>query len=225
MVNTNNMHYLVSKALEEDSILRIGFERGLISPGNLAKQIVKIFPDQGLNPESVRTSIRRFKKNIKKQNILNKAEKVLGGSYLHVRSNIVKIEFKKDESTLQLLNKSFRINEIYNNDIFRLIKGHSVFHAIVEEVNVDKLLDLFEGKIIKTQEGLCEFIIIMPQISRITPGIYMTLINELSMNNINIVQAFSCGEEINLIVDEKDNQKTYNLLTSLFKRCRMNSAS
>lgn len=224
MVN-NNSNYIISKILEEDPVLRIGFERNLISAGALAKHIVRLNPDRDLNSESVRTAIRRHKKDIKKLNVLDKAEKVLAESCLHVRSNMVKIEFKQDESTLQLINKSFRLNELYNNELFRLIKGHSVLHAIVEERNLGKIMKLFEGKVERIENGLCEFIIVMPFIGTKTPGILMTLVNELSMNNINVVQAFSCGEEINIIVDEKENQKAYNLLSCLFKRCKISSAS
>ncbi|MBR9675630.1 hypothetical protein GOV05_01325 [Candidatus Woesearchaeota archaeon] len=218
------MNYLISKTLEEDPILRMGYERKLISAGTLAKHIVIQNPERELHPESVRTAIRRLKRPKRNDsNLLEKAEKILADSALHVRSNMVKIEFVKDESTLQLINKSFKINELYNNDLFRLIKGHSVLHAIVEEANMDKILNLFEGKVMATHKGLCEFIIAMPFNGRDTPGVLLTLTNELSLNSINIVQAFSCGEEINIIVDDKDNQKAYNLLTNLFKRAKINT--
>jgi aspartokinase len=221
---TNNTYYLISKTLEEDPVLRMGFERNLISAGALAKHIANLNPEQVLNSESLRTAIRRLKRNSNKIDILGNAAKILSNAYLHVRNNMVKIEFKKDESTLHLINKSFKINELYNNELFRLIKGHSVLHAIVEEVNLDKIVCLFDGKIINIEKGLCEFIVIFPDLGTRTPGILLTLINELSMNNINIVQGFSCGTEINIIVSEKENQKAYNILTNLLKRCRLSAA-
>ncbi len=217
----DTINYIISKAFEQDSVLRLGFERKLISPGAVAKHIIRENPGKELNLESLRTTIRRYSKRIRKNTeFLGSARKVLARSYLHVRNSIVKVELNKDEATLELINKSFHINKIYNNDIFRLIKGHSVLHAIVEESNIKDILSLFEGKIIGTHTGLCEFIIVMPFESRKTPGIILTLLNELSMSNINIVQAFSCGEEINIIVDDEDNQRAYNMLTGLFRKCR-----
>lgn len=221
----NSTFYLITKTLEDDPVLRMGFDRNLISAGALAKHIVGLHPEYGLNAESVRTAIRRLKRNGNKVDVLGKAASVLSNAYLHVRNNMVKVEFRKDESTLQLINKSFKINELYNNELFRLIKGHSVLHAIVEDTNLQKIEELFEGKIIKTQKGLCEFIVIFPDIGTRTPGVLLTLINELSMNNINIIQGFSCGTEINIIVEEKDNQHAYNVLTNLLKRCKLESKS
>lgn len=220
---TKNINYVVSSVLDEDSVLRIGFERGLVSPGAVAKHIVAMHPGKELHPESVRTAVRRFRKELRKDSNMESVENILANSFLHVRSNMVKVEFSKEDSTLQLINKSFKINEIYNNDLFRLIKGHSVLHAIVEESNLDRILNVFEGKIKMMQKDLCEFIVIMPYKARNTSGLLMALSNELALNNINIVEAFSVGEEINLIVEEEDNQKTFNLLNSLFKRCRANS--
>lgn len=218
-----HISYMIQNTLENDSVLKIAFQRNLISPGTLAKHIVKLNPQEGLNEETVRTSIRRMRRKSKRDdtNIIKSAQEVLARSSLHVRSNIVKIEFNKNEATLNLINKTFKINEINNNNLFRLIKGHSVFHAIAEETNFEKIKEIFSGNIIGLQKDLCEFIVIMPEMSKQTPGILLTLINELSLNSINIVQAFSCGEEINVIVDDKENQKAYNLLTDLFKRCKM----
>jgi len=218
------MNYLIKKALEDDPVLKIGFERNLISATSLAKHIMNNNPGEDIKHESLRTAIRRLKRSKKESNLFHSAQDILAKSYLHVRSNMVKLEFKKDESTLHLINKSFKINEVYNNnDLFRLIKGHTVLHAIVEEINLDKIFDLFHGKIIRSHKGLSEFIIAMPFESRETPGVLLTLVNELSMNHINFVQAHSCGEEINIIVDGKDSQKCFNLLSNLFERCKINS--
>jgi aspartokinase len=219
-----NAAFIVTRTLEDDPVLRIGFERGLIGPGTLANHITKIHPELALNAESVRTTIRRLERQSPKQSTASKAKKVLAGSYLHMRSNMVKLEFTKDESTLQLINKSFRVNELYNNDLFRLIKGHSILHAVVEEVNLERIMQLFDGRIELIQKNMSEFIVVMPKESRDTPGILELLMGELGMNEINIVEAFSCGEEINIIVDEKDNQKAFNVITGLFKRCKAESA-
>ncbi|MFH1317381.1 MAG: hypothetical protein ABII01_07710 [Candidatus Woesearchaeota archaeon] len=219
----NNTNFLVAKTIDEDPILRIGFERNLISASKLAKHIVEMNSEKSINLESVRTCIRRLKKDIVKQNVLSNAQEIISKSYLHVRNNMVKVEFKKDESTLHLINKSFKINELYNNDLFRLIKGHSVLHAVFEESNYERILDLFSGKIEEIDKNLCEFIILMPKDSKKTPGVLITLTNELSMNNINFIEAYSCGEEINLIIDDKDSQKGYNILSNLFRRCKLKS--
>ena len=220
---TTNTQYLIEKTFEEDPVLRISFDRNLISAGTLAKQIIKLHPELNLNEESLRTAVRRLKRNFSEGNILKNAQRVLADSYLHVRNNMAKIELKKDDATLQLINQ-FKFNEIHNNDLFRLIKGHSVLHAIVEESNLPRMKEMFAGKILEIQENLCEFIVLFPEEGKETPGILLSLVNEMSMNNINIVQGFSCGTEVNLIVDEKDNQRMFNVLTNFFKRCKLSAA-
>jgi len=217
--------FLIEKTFEEDPVLRIAFDRNLISAGTLAKHILKLHPELNLNEESLRTSVRRLKRSSNKIDVLGNAQRVLADSYLHVRNNMAEIDLQKDQSTLHLINQSFKINEINNNDIFRLIKGHSVLHAIVEESNLAKMKEMFAGKILDIRQDLCEFIVIFPEIGRETPGVLLNLITELSMNNINLIQGFSCGTEVNLIVDEKDNQKAFNVLTNFFKRCKLNSAA
>jgi aspartokinase len=222
---TTKTQYLIEKTFEEDPVLRISFDRSLISAGTLAKHIIKLHPELNLNEESLRTAVRRLKRNFVQGNILKNAQRVLAHAYLHVRNNMVKIELRKEDSTLHLINQSFKINEINNNDIFRLIKGHSVLHAIVEDSNLPKMKEVFAYKILEIKENLCEFIILFPEEGKETPGIILNLVNEMSMNNINLVQAFNCGTEVNLIVDEKDNQRAFNVLTNFFKRCKINEAA
>mgnify|MGYP006280522669 CR=1 FL=1 len=213
-----NIPHVVSEALDADPVLRLGFERNLISPGTLATHIGALHQD--INKESLRTAIRRLKRSGSRNQLLENAERILAQSYLHVRSNIIKIVFKNEESTLQIINKTFKLNELYNNDLFRLIKGHSVLNAICEETHYDKIESLFSGKIENVFQGLSEFIIVMPKESMQTPGTLMTLTNELTLSNINIVEQFSSGGEVNIIVDGGDSQRTFNILSSLITRCR-----
>jgi hypothetical protein len=221
---TTEAQFLIQKTFEEDPVLRIAFDRNLISAGTLSKHIIKLHPELNLNQESLRTAVRRLKRSSNKIDILGRAQKVLADSYLYVRNNMVKLELQKDESTLHLINQSLKIDE-NNNDLFRLIKGHSVLHAIIEESSLLKMKEIFAGKILNIQENLCEFIVIFSELGKTTPGMLLNLVNELSMNNINLVQAFNCGAEVNLIVDEKDNQKAFNILTNFFKRCKINTAA
>jgi len=216
----NNLLFTVKQKLERDAIVRNGLARGLISPRTLAAYIVKTEPELGANMETLRTVIRRILKDYKVEERNTNVNDVFKNSHIDVRSDIVKVEFEKGDATLDLINKSFKMMEICAGDLFRIIKGQKTLHLLVERENLEKVKSLFSGKMKDELYDLCELTMTMPEEAKQTPGIYSAIIAEISLNNINIVEGFSAGAEINVILSKQNAKKAFVLLSELLERAK-----
>lgn len=211
-----NLTYLIQNCIEKDPIVRKGLARGLISPTLLATHIKKSNPTENISLEALRTAIRRSKKELSNfTETQNKTDHVFKDSNIHLKSGIAKVSFQKGDASLELINRSIKTMEIYGGDTFRIIKGHRILHLLVDHENLDKIQGAFSERILNIEENLCEITINMPDKSRNTPGLFAAIIDEIALSNINIIEAFSCGTEINVFVEEKDSQETFNLLKNM----------
>ena len=217
----NNLTHFIRNTIEKDAVIRQGLSRGLITPRALSSFIVKSNPSEGLSPEAVRTCIRRNKKEFFDLNEAQaNTDNVFKDSRLHFKSGIARVAFHKGDASLELINETFKSMGINAGDTFRITKGYKILHIIIDEENLDRMKDIFSERLLNVEPGLCEMIIELPEIGKMTYGIYAAIINEIALNRINIVEAFSCGTEINVFVAEKDSQKAFNVLKDMLERAK-----
>ena len=218
---TSNLTHFIHNAIERDAVVRQGLARGLVTPRALASFIVKSNPSENLSMEAVRTAIRRNQKEFFKFTETNlNVNKAFKESKIHFKSGIVRVAFQKGDASLDLINRTFRTMHINAGDTFRVTKGHKILHILIDEELLDKIKDTFSERLLNIEPGLCEIVIELPEFGRVTHGIYAAIINEIAINGINIVEAFSCGTEINVFVAEKDSQEAFNVLKDMLGRAK-----
>lgn len=221
---TANLTGLIHQTIERDAIVRQGISRGLITPRSLAAYLMKTNPGGDLSFEALRTAIRRSQKEFSdKAETLNRKNEFFRDARLHLKSGIVKVAFQKGDASLELINKSFKAMEIYGGDTFRVTKGQNILHILVDESNLQKIKDLFSERVLNIESGLCELTTELPLSAYRVPGMFAALVNEFSINEINIVEAFSCGTEINIFVQESDSQQAFNVIKDMIERSRKES--
>jgi len=217
----NDLTYLIRKTVDRDTILRQGLARSLISPRALASYIVKIYPEKNLNIEALRTAIRRMGAEFKEvQDYQDHSSKFIKDAKIHLKSGIVKVAFQKGDASLELINRSIKAMEIYGGDTFRITKGQKILHVLVDEENLDRIKNVFSERILQVERNVVEFIIILPESAYPEYGMWAPFINEIALNKISLVDAFSCGTEISIFVKDEDRQKTFNVLENMIERAK-----
>lgn len=217
----DNLTYLIQKTVQRDSVIMQGLARKLISPRALAAYIMKAYPSQQLSLEALRTAIRRMEKDFtaieEHKDLVNKYIK---DAKVHLRSGIVKVAFQKGDASLELINRGFKAMEIYGGDTFRVTKGQKILHILVDEENLEKIKQVFHERILNIEKNVCEITIILPESAYSQYGMWAAFINEIALNRISLVDAFSCGTEISIFINESDSQKTFNVLSDMIDRAK-----
>ncbi|MAH32813.1 hypothetical protein CL615_00295 [archaeon] len=216
-----NLTQFIHETVNRDGVIMQGLSRNLITPRALAAYIIKTNPDKNLSLESVRTAIRRCDTDFSEIKDINKpVYGVLKDSKIHLKSGVVRVSFKKGDASLELINRSLKTLEIYGGDTFRVIKGQNILTILVDEGNLEKVRHAFSERILDIEKDLCEISIIVPKEAYKQYGMNSVLLNEITINKINVVSTFSCGTEMNVYVYEKDSQKTFNILGNMLERIK-----
>ena len=218
---TQNMTYLIQKTIEKDPVIKQGLARNLISARSLASHIQKLNPKEDISPEALRTAIRRMQTEIDSFSLDNhNINRFIKDAKMSLKSGIVKVAFQKGDASLELINRGFKAMEIYGADTFRVTKGQKILHILVDEENLEKIREVFFERIVSIEKNVCEITVTLPETCYTQYGIWATFFNEIAINKINLVDAFSSTTEISIFVKEEDSQKTYNTLKDMIERIK-----
>ena len=123
---------------------------------------------------------------------------------------------KRDSRILELLPKVFPLIEISRGDVMRLSEGKESIKLLVDEKNFEKVSNVFpKDKVIGAIKNLSELSIHFGPGSSETVGVLATLMNELAVNNIRIIESIGCLPEFMIFVDTKDILKAHEIMIRL----------
>lgn len=213
---TNIMHK-VWKILDNSPSIRKDMSLGLINQSALARYIIE---EKKVNAtlDAVISAIRRYE--IEHSNkLFDAAYKIISQSAISTKSRLSNIDIIKDTETQKLLPELFSIINYNRGDVLRIIQADESIKILVDEKNLEKVKDLLsEDKIIKIDENLAELNMHLHPEAVNTPGILAVISNELSINDINVMETMSCVPELLWFVKEKDILKAYSVLYQLCKK-------
>jgi aspartokinase len=210
-----NITHEVLKMLDNNPSIRRCMSQGLINTTALAKYILKE-KKMDATLDAVSSAIRRYKLD-KYDEIFDTANRIVSFGELSTKSKLANIAVIKDSEIQQLLPKLFSIIQFNRGDVLRIIQADEAIKILVNEKNLEKVKDLLpKKKIVKIDRNLAELNIHLHPEAVKTPGIISVISNELSMNNINVMEFMSCVPEMLWFVQEKDILKAYSVM---FKLC------
>ena len=215
-----NIVQIVWKILDNSPCIRRDMSRGLINASALARYIIKKYKI-GSSLDAIISAIRRYEIE-HQEDFFSSANKLLEQTInISTKSNIAEISLVKDEDVQKTLPKLFHIIQYIQGDVLRVMQANESIRILIDEKNLDKVFDLFPEDKIKTKEkNLAEVnLYIHPEMQN-TPGILAIIANELTLNNINIVEVMTCPPEMLFFVRKVDFQKTSNVMHQL---CQSNN--
>ena len=210
-----NIVHKTWKILDNNPDIRREMNRGLINISALARYIInekKI--DATL--DAVISAIRRYKLD-KHDDVFDNAYKMLSQTVnVSTKSNLSEISLIKDDEVQGLLPKIFSIIKYVHGDVLRVSQANESIRLLIDEKNMDKVIEMFpKNKIISKEKGLAEINIYIHPKMQTTPGILAAIANELSINDINIVEFMTCPPEMICVVKKDDLLRASNVLYNL----------
>lgn len=132
-------------------------------------------------------------------------------------SNLAEINIANSGSLEQKYQDLLKLNNDNKKHFLTITKGHSETTVIVSNTiyNVVKTL-LKKERIISRFENLSSISIQLPKEAVQTPGVFYFFLKSLAWEGINVVEAVSTVSELTLIFEDKNVNKAFSILKSLF---------
>ncbi len=210
-----NINKEVWRIIDNDAALKKNLLLKLINISALARKIANEHNLQN-NIDAVISAIRRYEGSIEKKENTSKIYSLLKKAKLSTRTKLASILFKKNSEIRQKLAKLYSEIDFEAGDTLRIFEVSKYIKIIIDEKTVKLVKKLFNNKeiveiTIKLGEVSIDYVVDITK----TPGLFATLSNELATNNTSIVDSMICYSEHIIIVNEKDLQKTFNVIFKL----------
>ncbi len=208
----------VEKVISRSRYLSEAISKGLINFSALARYIrpeIEQMTHKDVSEAALIMALNRLADHIKPQYKSN--EIFESAPDMMVRSNLVEVT----------VVKSATLSEKYPQLLHLIDSQGKYFLTITEGVYestiiLSKDLESEITKILKTESiaakitNLSSITIRLPETSIHTPGIFYFFIKSLAWEGINIIEIVSAHLELTLVFDEKDVNKAFSVLQSLF---------
>ena len=210
-----NLTHEVWNYLDSAPRIKRELSRGIVNIMALAKHIIQS-KNMNSSVDAVISSIRRYINEGRHEVKFHNADEVIKSSRISTKNRIALIAMKRDSRILELLPKVFPLIEISRGDVMRLSEGKESIKLLVDEKNMQKVVDIFpKDKIIVVVKNLSELGIHFGPGSSETVGVLATIMNELAVNNIKIIESIGCLPEFMIFVDTKDILKAHEIIIRL----------
>lgn len=203
--------------IKRSRYLTEAMSKGFINNSSLARYMKPEIEEMLLkkvNASSIIMALARLQKNLKPQskykNIFKSKPTII------IRSNLFEINFANSET---LDAKYSELLKLQDGHKFFLTysKGISESTIIASNEISQQIKKLTENeKIISEFNNLSSITIHLPKQSANTPGIFYFFLKSLAWEGINIIEVISTLSEFTLIFEDKDVNKAFSILNSLF---------
>ena len=207
-----NITKLTENYISQHPSIKDCLKNGLINYSSLSRQIAsELNLNLKENFDAILIACRRFKRKLKKEDVLEKnILKILKESKIEIKNKVIAVVLEKDIffENLIILEKEIKKRK----EIIRVIEGVSAITIITSENFFILIQKIFKNKIILENKNLAEITIKSPQEIETTPGTYAYLCSLFGENNINIVETLSCWTDTIFLIKEDDVGKVISLL-------------
>lgn len=224
----------VTTFINKNIEIQRAIENDIISIRKLSRFIANNLEIKSKNIDATISAVRRYKLNLDKlnkkktktsgtqqstiTNLYKIAHKTLQETKIITKSDIITIVIEKDNDAHKILPKLFDKINYNKGEVLRIMQAETSIKIVIDKRNFDKVKKFIpDNKIIKIEKELAEINLLLHKDAVKTPGILTGIFSELTINNVNIMEAVSCVPEMLLFVKEKDLLDAYSVLFKLIK--------
>lgn len=203
--------------IKRSRYLTEAMSKGFINNSSLARYMKPEIEEmliKKVNESSIIMAINRLQKNLRPQSKYKNIFKTK--PTIVTRSNLFEISFTNSET---LDAKYSQILKLKDGNKFSLTfsKGISESTIIASNEILQPIKKLTENeKIISEFNNLSSITIHLPKQSVNTPGVFYFFLKSLAWEGVNIIEVVSTISEFTLIFEDKDVNKAFSILKSLF---------
>ena len=206
------------KIIDRSRYLSEAISKGIINVSSLARYIkpeLEQMLEKKVSYPAVVMALNRLSTQIKPKYVQSNIFKTPPD--MIVRSNLVEITVAHSESLIEKYPMLLKLSDTKGKYFFTITEG--VFETtIIASLNLkDKIKDaLKDEKIVAEFSNLSSITIRLPKEAIMTPGIFYFFLKSLAWEGVNIIEIVSAYLEFTLILPEKDTNRAFAILQSLF---------
>lgn len=210
----------VKKIIERSRYLSEAMSKGLINLSSLARYMkpeVEEMLMKDVSEASIIMALKRLETQLKPQiqykNVFKNSPEMI------VRSNLVELTFENSESLAKKFSKIFEIYSDQQKYFFTLTEGVTETTLIASRDLHSKIESALEGeKVLSEFLDLSSITIRQPKEITYTPGIVYFFLKSLAWEGVNVIEVVSTYLELTIILEDKDVNRAFAILKSLFEK-------
>ncbi|MDP7115493.1 MAG: hypothetical protein QF915_00410 [Candidatus Woesearchaeota archaeon] len=185
------------------------YQDGLINRRALARYLIKQGVAKNNQFDALVAMLRRYKFG----KIEPASKDIFKAVTVNMKDNILILDFEKEKSLLQKLQKLFASANYDRGDTLKVVVGSSTIKVFIDEKNEKLVNDLIkEYKLHNKLKDISEMSLFFDVNTQSTKGIMSTISRMFLVHDINIVEILTSSPELIIYLDEKDVVRAYELL-------------
>lgn len=208
------------KVVERSRYLVEAMSKGLINYSSLARYIKPELEQMLLKPvseASILMALKRLEKEMQPKFVPLKIFDIAPD--MIVRSNLVELSIGNSEHLAERFVKLFEAHKRNHSSFFTITEGISETGIIFSRDLEQEIKTILSGEdILFELPKLSAITIRMPKENITTAGVYYFFLKSLAWEGINIVEIISTPLEVSLILEDKDINRSFEILKSLFEK-------
>jgi len=205
------------KIIKRSRYLSEAMSKGFINNSSLARYIkpeIEEMVFRKVNESSVIMALNRLQKSLKPQanykNIFQTPPTTI------IRSNLSEINIINSKTLNARYQEILNLN-IEQKFFLAFSKGISESTIIASNEIAKQIKEIIKDeKLIFEFKNLSSITIQLPKISAETPAVFYFFLKSLAWERINIIEIISTLSEFTMILEDKDVNKTFSIIKSLF---------
>lgn len=138
---------------------------------------------------------------------------------LNAQSGIIEISFTKRKENLDRLKKFYQKTQFELNDFFLITQSLDEIMILALEREKKKILKIFEPEIpIVLLPGLASLTVQFSDKYLLTPNIFYSILSELAMKRVNLIEIVSTFPGMSFILFQKDLEQGFTILNGMLQR-------
>ncbi|MBP6913624.1 MAG: aspartate kinase [Candidatus Levybacteria bacterium] len=208
----------VEKIISRSRYLSEAISKGIINFSALARYIkpeIEEMTHKKVSEAALVMALNRLSNNIKPNYKSNEIFETPPD--MMVRSNLAELTVANSTTMNEKYPLLLKLIDTQGKNFLTITEGVYESTIIANRDLKDEVVKILEGEIIVAEfNSLSSITIRLPKPSVHTPGIFYFFIKSLAWEGINIIEIVSAHLELTLIFDEKDVNKAFSILQSLF---------
>lgn len=218
MVNHTN---LIWKYLDRNTDVKRDLARGIVNVRSLAKFILKENPHLDIGITGIVTAIRRYLDEKKFEEKHKALDKIFENTKLEMSFGNAILHLKKTEHSLNALTELFKKLNLLGEDTVNLVMDKSSFALTFDDDHYDLIRNQFnDDKVMKEMKDVGQIVLKFDPAVMETPNVFSTVLNEVGINDINVIDSVTKREKFMIFVKEKDLMNTCNILYKFTKEAK-----
>ena len=191
------------------------YVEGLVNRRALARYLISKGIAEKNQMDAIVAMLRRYEFSEHRKN-QKECQDIFKNTRISVRDKIAILEFKKDKTLMQKLQKIISHTDYDKGETLKIVIGTQNITVFIDQKKQEQLKEVLEDyTLTHTEKNMSEISIIFPEETKKIKGTLALVTKEFVLNDINISECLTASLELLIYLKEEYVLKAYEILRRL----------